>query len=237
MRCGARSPSNGSDHCLPLAALDRLVGPAQVYADVEVDVPARDALARIDSWLVDGHHLRRDVLQSGHGEWSKRSGVVGATVRTVRGATGEGKLGDFQRVDATARETGSGSSVVRVTVDRAANRRFAGGGASVVAVGGVAGVVLAFVALPPVALVAMPISIVACSAMAMASRRQARRTEREIQRLLGAVSAGVRPMPQLGRCPSEGGQGTAAGADALLGGPLPRPNPSYPRGVRKLHSG
>src|SRR6476661_552133 len=118
---------------------DRLVGPAQVYADVEVDVPARDALARIDSWLVDGHHLRRDVLQSGHGEWSKRSGVVGATVRTVRGATGEGKLGDFQRVDATARETGTGSSVIRVTVDRTANRRFAGGGASVVAVGGVAG--------------------------------------------------------------------------------------------------
>ena len=90
---------------------DRILGPSQVYADGEVDVPADDALARVDSWLVDGHHLRRDVLRSGHGEWSKRSGFVGVTVRTIRNATGEGKLGDFERVDAAARDTGSGSSV------------------------------------------------------------------------------------------------------------------------------
>ena len=53
---------------LPAARLgDRIVGPSQVYADGEVDVSAVDALARVDSWLVDGHHLRRDVLRPGTG--------------------------------------------------------------------------------------------------------------------------------------------------------------------------
>ena len=84
------------------------MGPSQVYADGEVDVPADEALARVDSWLVDGHHLRRDVLRSGHGEWSKRSGLVGVTVRTIRNATGEGRLGDFERVSAAASDAGSG---------------------------------------------------------------------------------------------------------------------------------
>ena len=85
---------------------DRILGPSQVYADGEVDASADDALARVDSWLVDGHHLRRDVLRSGHGEWSKRSGIVGVTVRTIRNATGEGKLGDFERVNAAAQRYG-----------------------------------------------------------------------------------------------------------------------------------
>ena len=43
---------------------DRILGPSQEYADGEVDLPADDALGRVDSWLVDGHHLRRDVLRS-----------------------------------------------------------------------------------------------------------------------------------------------------------------------------
>ena len=136
-----------------------MLGPSQVYADGEVDVPADEALARVDSWLVDGHHLRRDVLRSGHGEWSKRSGLVGVTVRTIRNATGEGKLGDFERVNAAARDTGSGSSVVRITVDRTTSRRFAGGGGTVIAVGGMTGVVVAAVAVTPVVLLAMPAAI------------------------------------------------------------------------------
>jgi len=196
---------------------DRLVGPARVHVDAELPARANEALARVDSWLVDGHHLRRDVLRSGHGEWSKRSGLVGVTVRTIRGATGEGKLGDSQRVDATARETGSGSSVVRVTVDRTTHRRIAGGGASVVAAGGVAGVVLAVVAAPPIALVALPISILVGSAMTSAGRRQARETEREIQRMLNAVTAGAAPTRlSVDVVRRVTGRATAAGSKALL---------------------
>src|SRR4051794_15598060 len=33
---------------------DRILGPTQVYVDAEVDAPAGDALAEVDSWLVDG---------------------------------------------------------------------------------------------------------------------------------------------------------------------------------------
>ena len=134
---------------------DRLVGRSQVYADGEVDMSANEALVRVDSWLVDGHHLRRDVLRSGHGEWSKRSGLVGVTVRAMRNATGEGRLGDVERVSATARDAGSGSSVVRVTIDRTFGRRLAGGGGTVVAVGvAMTGVAVAAVTATPVLLLA-----------------------------------------------------------------------------------
>jgi len=172
---------------------DRLIGPAQVSADAEIEASPADALARVDAWLVGGHHLRRDALRAGHGAWSKRTGLVGATVRTIRNATGEGKLGDFESVDAAVRDTGSGSSVVRITVDRSANRRLAGGGASAIAVGGVTGVVVAAVAATPVVMLAMPTAIVAGTAVVLTSRKQAREAQREIRRLLEAVRAGHAP--------------------------------------------
>ena len=155
---------------------DRILGPSHVYADGEVHSPANEALVKVDSWLVDGHHLRRDTLRPGHGEWSKRSGFVGVTVRTIRNATGEGKLGDFERIDADARDTGDGSSVVRITIDRRANRRFAGGGGTVIAVGGMTGVAVAAVAATPVVLLAMPAAIAAGVGVAMNGRKRARNT-------------------------------------------------------------
>jgi len=50
---------------------DRIVGPSSVYAEGEIDAGARDALVLVDQWLVNGHHLRRDILRPDHGEWSK----------------------------------------------------------------------------------------------------------------------------------------------------------------------
>ena len=210
---------------------DRMLGPSQVYADGDVDLPADDALARLDSWLVDGHHLRRDVLRSGHGQWSKRSGLVGLTVRTIRNATGEGKLGDFERVIAAARGTGSGSSVVRITIDRTTNRRFAGGGGTVVAVGGMTGVVVAAAAATPVVLVALPAAIVAGVGVALTGRKRARDTEREIRRLLDAVGAGAHPKRLSVEVVRRAtGKATAAGSSALravgrIAPPPPAPLP------------
>jgi hypothetical protein len=172
---------------------DRVLGPALVFADGEVDAPADEALARVDAWLVSGHHLRRDALRAGRGEWSKRSGVVGVAMRTVRGVTGEGKLGDFDRVHATARDVGEGASIVRISVDRAANRRFAGGGGTVVAVGGTAGIVVAAAAAAPILIVAAPVAVVAGVGVALTGRKRARATQREIARLLDAVGDGARP--------------------------------------------
>jgi hypothetical protein len=196
---------------------DRLVGPSRVFADGEVDAPAKAALARVDAWLVDGHHLRRDVLRPGHGEWSKRSGLVGVTVRTIRNATGEGKLGDFERVSAEACDTGSGSSVVRITIDRTTNRRVAGGGATVVAVGGMTGVAVVAVVATPVALLAVPAAIVAGVSVALTGRKRARTTEREIRRLLDSVGAGTDPTRLSVEVVRRAtGRATASGSSALL---------------------
>jgi len=203
---------------------DRVLGPAQVCADGEIEAPADEALARVDSWLVDGHHLRRDALQHGHGEWSKRSGLVGATVRTIRSATGEGKLGQFERVDAAARDTGNGSSLVRITVDRTNNRRIAGGGASALAVTGVTGAVVAAAAAAPIVLLAMPTAIVACTAVALTSRKQGRDTQREIRRLLEAVRAGNEPTRlSVDVVRRARGTSTATGSRALLAADNKRP--------------
>ena len=210
---------------------DRILGPSQVYADGEVDAPADDALARVDSWLVDGHHLRRDVLRSGHGEWSKRSGFVGVTARTIRNATGEGKLGNFERVDAAARDTGGGASVLRITIDRTTNRRLAGAGGTVVAVGGMTGVVVTALAATPVVLVAMPAAIMAGVGVALTGRKRARAAEREIRRLLDAVGAGADPTRlSLDVVRRATGQATAAGSSALraVGRIAPKPPPPPP---------
>ena len=210
---------------------DRIVGPSQVYVDCEVDVPANDALARVDSWLVDGHHLRRDVLRSGRGEWSKRSGLVGATVRTIRHATGEGQLGDVERVNAAVCDTLSGSSVIRITIDRTGNRRFASGGGTAIAVGGMTGVVVTAVAATPVVLLAMPAVIVAGVGVALTGRRRARTTEREIRRLLDAVEAGADPTRlSVDVVRRATGKATAAGSSALLtaGRVAPAPPPPPP---------
>jgi hypothetical protein len=195
---------------------DRVLGPSQVYVEGEVGAPAGDALAEVDSWLVDGHHLRRDVLRQGHGEWSKRSDLVGVTVRAVRHATGEGRLGDCEQVSAAARETGDGSSVVRITIDRTPNRRRAGGGGAAIAVGGTAGAIVAGVAVTPFVLLAMPVAIVAGLGVASAGKKRARETEREARRLLEAVSAGAGPTRlRVDIARRATGRATALGSKAL----------------------
>ena len=104
---------------------DRIVGPATVTADAEVAGSAAEALAHLDAWLVDGHHLRRDHLRDGRGRWTKRTDIVGAFVRALRCATGEGRLGREVRVAASTSETGTGTTMVRLAVDRARARQAA----------------------------------------------------------------------------------------------------------------
>ncbi len=211
---------------------DRIMGASPVYLDGEVDVSADDALARVDSWLVDGHHLRRDVLRPGYGEWSKRSGLVGVTVRTIRSATGEGKLGGCERVNAAARDAGSDSSVLRISVDRTNGRRLAGGGGTAVAVGGMAGVVVAAAVATPVVLLATPVAIAAGVGVALTGRKRARDAEREIRRLLDAVGGGAEPTRlSVDVVRRATGKATAARSRArrAIGGITPPPPPSPPR--------
>lgn len=177
----------------PPARRGRVLGEPVVIVDDEVRDAADAVLRRLDAWLVGGHHLRRDRLHAGGGTWTRRRGVVGSLTRTIRQVTGEGFLGDLERVDVTAVDTGAGSCVVRVAADRRRERHLRGAAGAAVATATTAGVVAGAVLLSPLALLAAPVSVAAGTGIALGGRRRARRVAHEIDRLLDHVERGARP--------------------------------------------
>src|SRR4029077_9103498 len=117
----------------PPSTRGALLGPAVVVVDEELDGSADLALAGVDRWLVGGHHMRRDRLHATTGTWTRRRGVLGSAFRTLRHATGEGYLGDLERIDVVALDTGAGTCVVRVFADRRRERRTRGAAGAAVA--------------------------------------------------------------------------------------------------------
>jgi hypothetical protein len=179
-----------------------VLGPAVVVVDEELHGSAPDVLAALDRWLVGGHHMRRDRLHATTGTWTRRRGVLGSTFRSLRRVTGEGYLGDLQRIDVVGLDTGTGTCVVRVIADRRRERRARG--AAGAAVGGVAtaGAVVGALALGPWLLLIAPATVAVGAGVAVTGRRQARRVEGEIDRVLDSVEHGDRPVrlaPDLAR--------------------------------------
>ncbi len=172
---------------------DRIVGAAVVAVDAEVVGTATEVLARLDSWFVDGHHLHRHRLRGGHGQWTKRRGLVGRTVRTVRGAIGEGQLGRMSRVDVSTGDTGIGTTVVRVEVDRSRDRRMATATGTAVAAMATAGTVALAAATAPMLLVAAPLGLAAGVRVAASGRKKATAIAGEVDRVLDAVEERVSP--------------------------------------------
>jgi hypothetical protein len=166
---------------------DRIVGSAVVAVDAEVMGSATDVLSHLDAWFVDGHHLRRHRLRRGRGEWTKRKGIIGSTVRHVREATGEGQLGRMRRVRVSTGDTGSGTTVVRVEVDRSRDRTMAAAAGAVVAVVATVGAVALAVATAPVLLVATPVGLAAGMRVAHGGRSRASAVAGEVDRVLDAV--------------------------------------------------
>ncbi|WP_116998376.1 hypothetical protein [Desertimonas flava] len=170
-----------------------LLGGADVSADAEIAGHPDVVMARLDSWLVGGHHLRRDRLRDGRGVWRRRTGVLGATFRTVRRATGEGRLGDLARIEAIAVDTGVGTSVVRVTADRRRDRLVrASAGAAAATVGTAVVAVVAAVSVPAV-LLATPVALGVGTGIAATGRRAATDVAVELERVLDAVDHGDTP--------------------------------------------
>jgi hypothetical protein len=121
--------------------------------------------------------------------------------------------------------------MVRVSIDRATSRRLAGGGGTIVAVGGMTGVAIAAAAATPVLLVAMPVAVVAGVRVALIGRNRARATKHEIERLLDAVGSGADPIRlSVDVVRRATGKATAAGSSALrtVGRLVPPPPPLPP---------
>jgi hypothetical protein len=174
---------------------DGLLGSAVVTVDAEFDASAPDVLARLDDWFVEGHHLRRDRVRGGRGEWVKRPGLVGRAARTVRVAVGEGRLGKVRRIAVSTGETGDGTTLVRVEVDRTHERRAAAAAGLAVATVATAGAVAVAVVTAPVLFVAAPLGLAAGLGVAAGGRAQANTIRGEVDRVLEAVDDHAAPTP------------------------------------------
>jgi hypothetical protein len=166
---------------------DYLLGPSVVVVDDELAGAPGELLERLDAWLVCGHHLRRDRLRGGRGVWRRRRGILGATFRTVRRATGEGRLGDLARVEAVAVDTGSGTSAVRIVADRRKDRAVRATIGAVTAAAGTTVVVGVAAVSAPVVLLATPLAVAVGTGVASSGRRAATDVRAELERLLDAV--------------------------------------------------
>jgi hypothetical protein len=186
----------------PPADGGHVLGAAVVVIEDELHGDAGDVLARLDAWFVSGHHLRRDRLRDGRGTWTRRRGVVGSTFRSLRHITGEGYLGDLQRIDVVALDSGTGTCVVRIAADRRRERRVRSATGVVVATATTAGAVVGAAALGPLLLLVAPVTVAAGAGIAMSGRGRAKRVAGEIDRVLDDVEHGARPVrlvPDLAR--------------------------------------
>lgn len=171
---------------------DRLVGPGLVVVDGRLPMGVAEAMSRLDDWLTSGHHLRRERWTAREGEWRRREGVIAAGTRAARGATGEGRLGEVRSLRVMAREDGAGT-MIRVTVDRSAERNGWLTGGSSIALLGTGATVVGALAATPFILLAAPVALGAGAGMARAGRTSSDKTERELRRLLDAVGRRVTP--------------------------------------------
>ncbi len=177
----------------PRQRVDRLVGPRVVTVDGELPMSVPEAMSRLDVWLVNGHHLRRERWTTAEAEWRRRDGVIAAGTRAIRHATGEGRLSDVRGLRAVARET-SGGVVLRVSVDRTDDRAAWIGGGSAVATVSTGVAIVGAVAVVPVFAALVPVGLGAGAGVARVGRSRAENTEREVRRVLAAIESRMQPM-------------------------------------------
>ncbi|MEZ5377857.1 MAG: hypothetical protein R2733_15225 [Acidimicrobiales bacterium] len=82
--------------------LDRLIGPDQIWAGRQSAESSEQSTERVAEWLERGHGLRPRMTDDGVVIATRRSGLAGSVVRTVRSAQGKGGLGKVREVRATS---------------------------------------------------------------------------------------------------------------------------------------
>ncbi len=178
---------------------DRIVGPREVIAQRTVAHDRGAAVERIDEWLTDGHHLRRESRETPDGSievrWVRRSDLATGVLRRMRGLRGEARLGGLRSVTVRAAGLDEATTLVRISADRSDERTsLAAGGAAMVGTGA-AGVGLAatsVIVAGPFALLAAPF-VVGGALYARRGRAKAERLDHELTRVLDAVAEARRP--------------------------------------------
>jgi hypothetical protein len=171
---------------------DGLFGPARLWDQRVIELPADHVLELLDQWLVIGHHLRRHGVNDDEVVWSHRDDFVAGVRRRLSGLVGEGRLARARSVRARIRPVDESSTVVRVVVDRHLHRRAALIGGWTLGAGGVSLVVAGALVAAPLLLLAVPVAAVG-GALVWASRRQSNRFRRELDRVLGAIAESRAP--------------------------------------------
>ena len=108
-------------------------------------------------------------------------------------ATGEGRLGRMRHVWVSTGDTGSGTTVVRVEVDRKHDRRVSAAAGTTVAVVATVGTVALAAVTAPVLLVAAPLGLAAGVRVAGGGRGRATAVAGEVDRVLDAVDDEISP--------------------------------------------
>jgi hypothetical protein len=125
-------------------------------------------------------------------QWRRRTDPLGWIQRTIRNFAGQAALGKSEVITATVAPIEERRTIVRLTLDRGAQRSGAIAGGAAVATTGVAGVAVLAAALSPFVLIASPVAIAAGVAVTAHGRRQAAGAARELECLLDGVEQGAR---------------------------------------------
>jgi hypothetical protein len=202
--------------------LERVVGTRTVVEERIVSRDRRAVVDTIDAWLTGVHQLRRTRIEEraigsaelpgiGVGDgtgasdadvivstrWTRRTDVAASVQRSLRGLTGDGKLGEVPTVTVAAVAVADGATAVRVELDRSARYHVARGTVAITAAATVVLGVAGAVATAPFGLLALPTAAIGTAAAA-SSRGHARRLHHEAERLITDVEQGVEPTGMIG---------------------------------------
>jgi hypothetical protein len=195
-----------SNSAQPAARLDRLAGPRRLVVERELTISVAAAISGAEAWLSSTHRMlcdRRDDSTLYARRRTDTSAQIGRWVTELRG---QGRLGAVRalRIEATPLIVGSTPSrprtLVRVSAERAADRRnrlVGAGAAGVAGVGMGLGAVVAGGALVTMPLVSAPL-VGAGFVVARSGRGDADRLELELERLLSLVGRGAQPVSAIG---------------------------------------
>ena len=170
-------------------SLDRVIGPRGVAVERHVSYGGDEAFERLDEWLTDGHHLRREFGDGVRGEWRKRGDLAAGMQRRFRSVTGGAALGSIRLIVADVSPVDENRAIIRLRGDRTVVRRTSVSACGIVGAGTATAAVMLTA---PVSAVVVP-GVVLVGATSAMTKHGSTKLDRELVRLLDQLEAGIRP--------------------------------------------